>query len=99
VIVEVERTMSTDAETVYQAAMRLSEDERVELAGKLLEGTDSGFDPEWEAAWRDEILRRDAELRSGAVQTVPWSAVKKTIQEARHGKSDSGAGFQPAISE
>ncbi len=47
--------MSTDAESLYEAAMRLPEDERVQLAGRLLEGADPGFDPEWEAAWRKEI--------------------------------------------
>jgi putative addiction module component (TIGR02574 family) len=80
--------MSTDAESIYQAAMRLSEDERVQLAGRLLEGADPGLNPEWETAWREEILRRDAELQSGAVQAVPWSELQEVIQKARHGKVD-----------
>jgi hypothetical protein len=41
------------------------------------EGAD--VDEELDAAWREEIRRRSARIRSGEAKTTPWEEVRKEI--------------------
>jgi len=52
-------------------ALRLSPDERAELASELLVSLDNLSETEIERLWLEEAIRRDAELDSGAAQAVP----------------------------
>ncbi len=79
--------MNTDAENLYQAALKLSGDERYHLAYRLLESIEGQRDPDYEEAWSKEITRRIEEVERGAVQTVSWEQVKRMIHEARHGST------------
>jgi putative addiction module component (TIGR02574 family) len=67
---------------VLKAALQLSEDERIVLAGQLLESVapPSG-DAEWTEEWGAEVTRRWQELESGAVQAVPWTEVDRQLRE------------------
>ena len=67
---------------LYDSAMNLSEDERAELVGLLLESLDIGNEDGVEAAWLEEIERRVAELDSGTVKTVPWTEVRSRVFES-----------------
>ncbi|MGE5138171.1 MAG: addiction module protein [Rudaea sp.] len=80
--------MSTDAENLYEAALKLPEDERVHLAGRLLHSVEPERDPDWEAAWEVEIARRIEEIDSGKVKPMSWEEVKRRIHEVRHGRAD-----------
>ena len=71
--------MAATPKELLASAMRLSEQERAELVGMLLETLDPGHDEGVEAAWHEEIERRVAELDSGAVETVPWSEARARI--------------------
>lgn len=77
--------MSTDAENLYQAALKLSGDERSQLAYRLLDSIEGERDPDYEEAWSKEIARRIEEVENGTVKTVSWDEVKKMIHEVRHG--------------
>ena len=77
--------MSTDAENLYQAALKLSGDERYHLAFRLLESIEGERDPDYEESWSKEIARRIEEVENGTVKTVSWDEVKKMIHEVRHG--------------
>ena len=73
--------MTQDATELLKRALALSEAERAELAGSLLESLDGApEDPAAvEAAWNEEIARRIKDLDSGKAQTVPWEEVRHRI--------------------
>ena len=73
------RAMAAASMKVLSDAMKLSVDERVRLAEKLLESADSeGYDDEaaTNAAWAEEIQLRSRELKDGSVRAL-------SIEEAR----------------
>jgi putative addiction module component (TIGR02574 family) len=61
-------------------ALKLSNQERAELARVLLLSLDEVEDEADEAAWAEEAERRYRELRSGAVEAIPSDQV---LAEAR----------------
>lgn len=69
--------MSPKAESVLAEAMKLSEDERIELAGQLV----SSVSPDNEKAWADEAERRLEAYRQGRVQAAPYGEVMRSIRE------------------
>ncbi|MBM3289663.1 MAG: hypothetical protein FJY92_05885 [Candidatus Hydrogenedentes bacterium] len=71
--------MNTARNDVFREALALGEDDRIQLAGLLLEKADGPADPGWEDAWRREIERRAEELESGAVVAVPWAEVRERL--------------------
>ena len=64
---------------LLQKALALSDEERADLAGSLLESLDPPVDDEVEAAWDDEIARRIADFDSGKSKSVPWEEVRARI--------------------
>jgi putative addiction module component (TIGR02574 family) len=66
--------MSTLAEELSQKARLLPPEERVRLAEELL-ATVQVVDAEIESAWDEEILRRLAEIDSGAAKLIPAKEV------------------------
>jgi putative addiction module component (TIGR02574 family) len=74
--------MNASSQALFKAALELSEDERIVLAGKLLEsvGPETG-NAEWATAWQQEASRRWQELESGQVQGVPWATVERQLQQ------------------
>ena len=68
--------MSRTLQDLYREASELSESERAELAGLLLESLESEPEADVEAAWAEEIERRVREIDSGKVKTVPWEQVR-----------------------
>jgi putative addiction module component (TIGR02574 family) len=71
--------MSPTAEDVLKQALSLEEKDRASVAGALIESLQTQVDPDAEEAWDHEIRRRVEELESGAVETVPWSEVRKRL--------------------
>lgn len=65
--------MSIELEELKQAAARLSEDERAELALALIQSLDSEAEDEdvVEQAWLAEVERRAGEVDRGEVKPVP----------------------------
>ncbi|MGH9361414.1 MAG: addiction module protein, partial [Thermoanaerobaculia bacterium] len=61
---------------VLDHALELPEEERADLADRLLASLEEEPDLEVEEAWRHEVARRLEELRSGAVKTIPWEEVR-----------------------
>jgi putative addiction module component (TIGR02574 family) len=81
--------MAAQFQDVLDQALGLPEEDRAELADRLLASLDEEPDPEVEEAWRQEVARRLEELRSGAVKTIPWEEVKAGIlARARRGSSE-----------
>jgi len=71
--------MTQQASELLQKALALSEEERAELAGSLIESLDATVDKAAEAAWNQEIVRRIRDLDSGRAQVVLWEAVRSRI--------------------
>jgi putative addiction module component (TIGR02574 family) len=77
--------MAATPKQLYDRAMTLSEEERAELVGMLLESLEIGDDEGVESAWVQEIERRVAELDSGTVESIPWTEVRSRVFEAGAG--------------
>ena len=67
--------MSTKANEVIQKALRLSVEERAQVARKIISSLEPQEEAEVEVAWQKEISRRIAEIKSGSVKLVPLETV------------------------
>lgn len=65
--------MSISIESIEAQAMKLSPDERADLADRLWISVAEQDDID--AAWDAEIERRIAQLDAGEVERVPWETV------------------------
>ena len=71
--------MGRKLKDLFREASELSESERAELAGLLLESLESEPDEDVEAAWAEEIERRVRQIDSGEVKTIPWEQVRANL--------------------
>lgn len=72
--------MSTDFEKLLHDAMALSERDRAELAERLFETMELGFD-EGEASWQ-ETSRRIAELDQGIRAPISLSKAREVFRQS-----------------
>lgn len=73
--------MTKATEAVLASALRLSPDERAELASELLASLDGPADPDADAAWAVEIKRRIQAIEDGTIELEPWPDVKRRIED------------------
>lgn len=79
--------LSTEGKYLLDAALRLPQRDREILADRLHASVDvTETEVGWQQAWAEELDRRDAELDSGEVQPLTLDDIRRTMQEARHGK-------------
>ena len=71
--------MARSIDEILQEALALPEGARGALAAALIESLDPEVDPDAEAAWQEEIARRLEEVRSGAVEMVPWTEIRRRM--------------------
>ena len=74
--------MTTTADRILQDALGLSEQERAEMATRLIESLDAR-DSEAagvQEAWAAEIERRCAALDAGTTGTTAWNDVRRQIE-------------------
>jgi putative addiction module component (TIGR02574 family) len=71
--------MSRTLTDLWKDASELSEKDRADLAGLLIESLESHSDEEVDAAWAAEIERRVAELEAGTVKSIPWEEVRRRL--------------------
>ena len=76
--------MSPATEQLFDAALALPDEDRLELVEALLASLQSEDRPPFDESWREVIRRRSAELQSGQVVPIPWDEVK------RRGREDPG---------
>jgi putative addiction module component, TIGR02574 family len=72
---------------LYREVSQLTEHERAELAGFLLESLEGEPDVSVEVAWAEEIERRVRQLESGEATTIPWEQVRAELYARLHEKS------------
>ena len=73
--------MSTQLQSVLDAALRLPEAERGELATRLMDTLNHASVEADESGWTEELLRRIDDVRSGRETTVPWDAVRQKMAD------------------
>lgn len=78
--------MTQEARELLQKALALPDNERAELAGNLISSLDATVDPDVDAAWQAEVMRRLHEVQSGKAGTIPWEEVQQKGRTLLHGK-------------
>jgi len=71
--------MERNAEAVLKEALTLSEVDRAEVAGALLNSLEPQEEADIELAWRQEVAARVAALDAGEVETIPWGEVRDRL--------------------
>lgn len=77
--------MAASRDDILRNALALPERDRADLIGALIDSLDTEVEEGVEEAWRDELERRAQELETGAVQSIPWEAVKGRLARAPRG--------------
>ena len=72
--------MSSVGHKILQDVLALPENERAELAVRLIESLDNGADAGVDEAWAAEIERRCAALDAGEAVTSDWEEVRRRIE-------------------
>ncbi len=72
--------MSSVGHKILQDVLALPENERAEIAARLLESLDSGADSGIDEAWAAEIERRCVALDAGEAVASDWEDVRRRIE-------------------
>ena len=75
--------MIANPKAVFEAALALPADERVELAERLIHSLDEAEQAAVEAAWNEEIDRRLTALDNGTVTLLTHEEALRLVREAR----------------
>ncbi len=75
--------MTQPAFELLQNALTLSDEERAELAGSLIDSLDATVDAGAESEWNREIAVRIEDLDSGRAKTISWEEVQRQISAKR----------------
>ena len=73
-------------EHVIEAALKLPEKDRLEIAERLYESLEAWPDPEVDEAWAREIERRMQAADSGESKPVPWEEARRQMMEDENGR-------------
>jgi putative addiction module component (TIGR02574 family) len=76
--------MNPQAETVLDAILRLSVEDRLEIVEAVERSLPPNEHPFLDE-WRTEVRRRSEELRSGKAAGVAWEEVKRRADEITRG--------------
>lgn len=71
--------MSTDAAKILEDAMKLSDDERADLAACLFASLEPATHEQFDEKWGPEIARRIHAIDSGTATLIPWEEARKRI--------------------
>lgn len=75
--------MAPSTQSVFDAALALPEEERVELADRLWASLDSSYYEKVDAAWLEEIERRVKDFDEGRSTAIPAEEVFRAIRARR----------------
>ncbi len=81
--------MSNEARKMLKEALELAPAERAEVAALLLESLEEAREADWEAAWEEEIARRDADLDAGRVKPLSHDEAFQAMFGADDGGSQN----------
>lgn len=69
--------MSHTVDSIFEVALKLSDDDRAELADRLW--CNVGVRAAVDAAWAEEAERRLRQVQEGEVKSVPWEEVRDSL--------------------
>ena len=75
--------MTEKSQVVLEEALKLTANERAEVAEQLIASLDEAPDTHVEQAWQEEIQKRLQQIERGEVKTIPCEEVQRRL---RHGK-------------
>jgi putative addiction module component (TIGR02574 family) len=75
------RLMSLTTERILEDVLSLPENQRAELAMRLLQSLDREIDPDAEEAWAAEIERRCAAVDAGEITLSDWHDVRRRLEK------------------
>jgi putative addiction module component (TIGR02574 family) len=73
-------------EHVIEAALKLSEDERLEIATLLYESLEGPPGSRTDEEWDQEIQRRLEAADSGQTKAIPWEEAWRQIMKEQNGR-------------
>jgi putative addiction module component (TIGR02574 family) len=73
--------MSLTTERILDDVLALPDDQRAELAVRLLQSLDREVDPDAEEAWAVEIERRCAAVDAGETTLSEWHDVRRRLEK------------------
>ncbi|WP_437579634.1 addiction module protein [Sorangium sp. So ce887] len=71
--------MAHPTEDILAAALSLPEGDRLKIASELLASVGEPHDDAWDAAWLEELERRERAVRDGGSEGAPWSEVRARV--------------------
>ncbi len=71
--------MNARVDQLLEDVLGLSADERSAVAAALIDSLESGEEAAVSEAWREELLKRRADLRSRRAVAQPWSDVRARL--------------------
>ena len=78
--------MTQVAEQLKEQLAGLDQADRAELASFLIQSLDDADEfasiDDFDAAWKDELLQRNAEIESGKAKTIPAEVVYERVRSA-----------------
>ena len=77
--------MTRPAKEIVDAAIKLTENDRLQIVEELLASLEPESDENVDAAWAAEVERRSNEIKQGTVRPIPWSEVKLQARERVRG--------------
>ena len=79
--------MSSAAKKILQEILQLPLDDQVAIAEEVLSNYEAESLEEIDEAWKVEVRRRIAEIRSGEVKTFPWEEARAKLWARANGKT------------
>ena len=72
--------MTQKSQVVLEEALKLSPNERAEVAEQLIASLEEAPDTDVEQAWQEEVQRRLQQVERGEVKTIPWEEVQRRLR-------------------
>ena len=72
--------MTQKSQVVLEEALKLSPNERAEVAEQLIASLEEAADTAVEQAWQQEVQRRLQQVERGEVKTIPWEEVHRRLR-------------------
>ncbi len=73
--------MKQEVEQLFQAALKLRDEEQLQLVSALAAALEERGVRPFDDSWLEEVRRRSAEYDAGAVQPIPWAQVKERARQ------------------
>jgi putative addiction module component (TIGR02574 family) len=78
--------MTRPAKEIVNAAIKLTESDRLQIVEELLASLEPEPDKDVDAAWAAEVERRSRQIKDGIVRPIPWKEVRSQARKRVRGR-------------